>query len=74
MMDPAGRPVSRVRVRGDDRAGHLAAIDALNGAEFQGRRLTVNEAKPRDDRGGGSGGRRGGGGVVAEAAVTESAH
>ena len=38
------------------------AIDALNGAQFQGRSLTVNEAKPREDRprGGGSGGGRGG--------------
>ncbi len=32
------------------------AIDALNGADFQGRPLTVNEAKPREDRGGGGGG------------------
>src|SRR5436305_7024299 len=33
-----------------------AAIQALNGSEVQGRRLTVNEAKPREDRGGGGGG------------------
>ena len=42
-----------------------AAIDGLNGQEHQGRNLTVNEAKPREDRGGGGGGyggRRGGGG------------
>ena len=26
------------------------AINALNGAQFQGRALTVNEAKPREDR------------------------
>ena len=26
------------------------AIDNLNGAQFQGRALTVNEAKPREDR------------------------
>jgi len=32
------------------------AINALNGADFRGRALTVNEAKPRDDRGGGGGG------------------
>src|SRR5262245_27443919 len=38
------------------------AIDALNGAEFQGRPLTVNEAKPREDRGGAGGGRGGYGG------------
>src|SRR5207245_8499021 len=36
------------------------AIDALNGADFNGRPLTVNEAKPREDRGGSGGG--GGGG------------
>jgi RNA recognition motif-containing protein len=36
------------------------AIDALNGAEFNGRPLTVNEARPREDRGGGGGGSRGG--------------
>lgn len=32
-----------------------AAIDALNGADLQGRPLTVNQAKPREERGGGSG-------------------
>jgi RNA recognition motif-containing protein len=32
------------------------AIDGLNGADFKGRPLTVNEAKPREDRGGGGGG------------------
>ncbi len=36
-----------------------AAIAALSGKEVDGRQLTVNEAKPREDRGGG-GGRRGG--------------
>ena len=35
------------------------AIDALSGADFNGRPLTVNEAKPREDRGGGHGGRPG---------------
>jgi RNA recognition motif-containing protein len=46
-----------------------AAINALNGQENGGRALTVNEAKPREDRprgggggGGGFGGRGGGGG------------
>ena len=39
-----------------------AAISALNGANVDGRNLTVNEAKPREDRGGrgGHGGGRGG--------------
>ncbi len=35
-----------------------AAIDALNGQEVDGRALTVNEARPREDRGGRGGGRR----------------
>jgi RNA recognition motif-containing protein len=40
-----------------------AAIAGLNGTDLQGRTLTVNEARPREDRGGGGGGgRRGGGG------------
>ena len=40
-----------------------AAIAALNGQEHDGRALTVNEAKPREDRGGGGGrGGFGGGG------------
>jgi RNA recognition motif-containing protein len=44
-----------------------AAVSALNEMEFQGRPLTVNEAKPREPRqggggGGGYGGGRGGGG------------
>jgi RNA recognition motif-containing protein len=39
------------------------AISALNGKDIDGRSLTVNEAKPREDRGGsGGGGNRGGGG------------
>jgi len=29
-----------------------AAMEALNGKEFEGRALTVNEARPRTDRGG----------------------
>lgn len=38
-----------------------SAISSLNGKEVDGRALTVNEAKPREDRGGG-GGRGGNGG------------
>ncbi len=41
-----------------------AAIEQFNGKDFGGRNLTVNEAKPREDRGGrggGYGGGRGGG-------------
>lgn len=40
--------------------GAEAAIQALNGAQFQGRTLTVNEARPREPRSGGGGGGRGG--------------
>jgi len=41
----------------------LAAINALNGTDFKGRSITVNEAKPKSPRegGGGGGGRHGGG-------------
>jgi RNA recognition motif-containing protein len=41
-----------------------AAIDGLNGKEFGGRKLTINEARPREDRprGGGGGNRSFGGG------------
>ena len=40
------------------------AIEALNGSTLGGRALTVNIARPREERppGGGGGGRRGGGG------------
>jgi len=37
------------------------AIEGLNGAQFQGRALTVNEAKPREERGGDRRGSSGGG-------------
>jgi cold-inducible RNA-binding protein len=39
-----------------------AAIAALDGAQSGGRSLTINEAKPREERGGGGGGRGGYGG------------
>jgi RNA recognition motif-containing protein len=46
--------------------GAEQAVAGLNGADFQGRTLTVNEARPREDRprngGGGGRGPRGGGG------------
>jgi RNA recognition motif-containing protein len=45
--------------------GGEAAISALNGVQHQGRSLTVNEAKPREERprsGGHGSGPRGGGG------------
>jgi RNA recognition motif-containing protein len=39
-----------------------AAIEQFNGKDFNGRNLTVNEARPRTDRGGGGYGGGGGGG------------
>jgi RNA recognition motif-containing protein len=39
-----------------------AAINQFNGAEIDGRSLTVNEARPRENRGGGFNGGGGGGG------------
>ena len=38
------------------------AVEKFNDTEFQGRKLTVNEARPREDRGGGGGGGGYGGG------------
>jgi RNA recognition motif-containing protein len=46
----------------DSKEAAQAAIQNLNGKEVDGRALTVNEAKPREDRGGGGGGRGGFGG------------
>ena len=46
----------------DDEEGRKA-IEALNGQDFNGRSLTINEARPRQPRsGGGYGGGGGGGG------------
>src|SRR3989304_3089393 len=42
--------------------GADSAIAALNGQDFMGRSLTVNEARPRKETGGGSRGPGGGGG------------
>ena len=39
-----------------------AAIEQMNGKQVDGRALTVNEAKPQENRGGGGGGRGGYGG------------
>jgi RNA recognition motif-containing protein len=40
----------------NDNSAAQAAIAALNEKEIEGRRLTVNEARPREERGGGGGG------------------
>ena len=66
MMDKmTGRPrgFAFVTMSSPDEA--QKAIDALNGKELDGRALTVNIARPREERpggggGGGGGGRRGG--------------
>ncbi len=46
----------------DTEAEAQAAIQGLHDQEYDGRRLTVNEAKPREPRSGGGGGYGGGGG------------
>jgi len=56
-----GRPRGFAFVTMDDEGGNKA-IEALNGNEFEGRSLNVNEARPRENRGGGGGNRGGGGG------------
>ncbi len=58
-----GRPRGFWFVEMETEAEETAAIEALDGAEWMGRNLKVNKAKPREDRGGRSGGgNRGGGG------------
>ncbi len=54
-----GRPRGFAFVEMGTEAEEDAAIEALDGAEWMGRALKVNKAKPREDRGGNS---RGGGG------------
>ena len=44
----------------EDDAAANQAIEGLNLKEHDGRAMTVNEAKPREDRGGSRGGYRGG--------------
>ncbi|HEY9873887.1 MAG TPA: RNA-binding protein [Candidatus Obscuribacterales bacterium] len=57
-----GRPRGFAFVEMDSDAEETAAIEALDGAEWMGRDLKVNKAKPREDnRGGGGGGGRSGG-------------
>jgi len=63
---PTDRETGRMRgfafVEMSEEDQELAAIEALDGAEWMGRDLKVNKAKPREDRrssyGGGGGGRR----------------
>lgn len=67
MMDRAmGRPRGFAFITMSTPEEAQKAIQAMNGKELQGRALTVNIARPREERpvGGGGGGRReyGGGG------------
>lgn len=63
---PTDRETGRVRgfafVEMSTETEETAAIEALDGAEWMGRDMKVNKAKPREDRGsfGGGGGGRGG--------------
>jgi RNA recognition motif-containing protein len=43
----------------EDEAKEDLAIAELDGAEWLGREIRVNKAKPRESAGGGGGGRRG---------------
>ncbi len=60
---PTDRETGRARgfafVEMGTEAEEIAAIEALDGAEWMGRALKVNKAKPKEDRGGSSGGRQG---------------
>ncbi|WP_353928995.1 RNA-binding protein [Okeanomitos corallinicola TIOX110] len=59
---PTDRETGRVRgfafVEMSSEEEETAAIEALDGAEWMGRGLKVNKAKPKEDRGGGGGGGR----------------
>jgi cold-inducible RNA-binding protein len=55
-----GRSKGFAFVEYDDDEEAKAAMAALNGKEFAGRVLTVNEARPRPEGGGGGRGGRGG--------------
>jgi len=57
---PTDRETGRLRgfgfVEMGTEAEEAAAIEALDGAEWMGRDLKVNKAKPREERGGSGGG------------------
>ena len=57
-----GRPRGFGFVTMENQADAQKAIEALHGKPFGGRDLTVNEARPREDRPQGGGGRSFGGG------------
>jgi cold-inducible RNA-binding protein len=58
----SNRPRGFAFITMDSAEAMNAAISALNGQAFQGRPLTVNEARPQAAGGGGGGGGYGGGG------------
>lgn len=60
----SGRPRGFAFVTMESKEAMDAAIEALNGEDFLGRNLTINEARPREEGGGGGrgGDRRSGGG------------
>ncbi|MEO0352354.1 MAG: RNA-binding protein [Cyanobacteria bacterium P01_A01_bin.15] len=53
-----GRPRGFAFVEMSSEDEETAAIEALDGAEWMGRDLRVNKARPREQRGGGGGGGR----------------
>ncbi len=60
MMDKmSGRPRGFAFVTMSTPEEAQKAIDALNGSQLDGRALTVNIARPREERPGGGGGGRG---------------
>ena len=58
----SGRPRGFAFVSMETKEAAAAAIQAINGKDIDGRALTVNEARPREDRPPRSGGGGGGGG------------
>ena len=57
----SGRPRGFAFVTMAEKSAMDAAIEALNGADFMGRNLAINEARPREERPSGGGGYGGGG-------------
>ena len=57
----SGRPRGFGFVTMETKEGADAAVKALNGKDVEGRAMTVNEARPREDRPRSGGGNSGGG-------------
>src|SRR5881409_4191535 len=58
----SGKPRGFAFVTMESKEGAQAAIQALHGKDLDGRALTVNEARPREERAPRQGGYGGGGG------------